>query len=95
MVKIISKNLSSKYSQNILDHAKQLDIDVLKTGLNRAIQKTAEVTWGFIGNKISNKITKKSQQSTSETTERETEVPKERYISPEERQQITDELRLI
>ena len=38
---------------------------------------------------------KKSPQNTSEALESETELPKERYISPEERQQIIDELRLI
>ena len=51
----------------------------------------------MIGNKIANKITalKKSPQNTSEALESETELPKERNISPEERQQIIDELRLI
>ena len=54
----------------------------------------------MIGNKIVNKITKvskNSQQSNSEvvTNENEKEIPKERYISPEKRQEIIDELRLI
>ena len=30
----------------------------------------------------------------SETVERETQIPRERYISPEERQKIIDELKL-
>ena len=65
----------------------------------RAIQKTAEATGDLIGNKIATKITKVSknpQQNNSETVtnEHDIEIPKERYISPEERQEIIDELRL-
>ena len=53
----------------------------------------------MIGNKNANKITKvskNSQQNDSETitTDRNKEIPKERYISPEERQEIIDKLRL-
>ena len=33
------KNLSSEYSQKVLDHAKQSAVDALKTGSNTAIQK--------------------------------------------------------
>ena len=56
------------------------------------------------GNKIANKFTeisKNSQQNNSETVTNENdkempkEIPKERYISPEERQDIIDELILI
>ena len=54
-----------------------------------------KATRDFIGNEIAKKITKKSPENTSETVESETEIPKERYISPEEREQINDELRLI
>ena len=53
----------------------------------------------MIGNKTTNKITKvskNSQRNNSEivTNEQDKDIPKERYISPEERQQITGELRL-
>ena len=54
-------------------------------------QKTAEATDDLIGsNKIANKITSVSkilQQNNSETVtnENDKEIPKERYISPEER----------
>ena len=69
----------------------------LLEAIPKAIQKTAEATGDLIGNKIANKITasKKSPQDTSETLKSETEISKDRYISPEERQQIIDELRLI
>ena len=53
----------------------------------------------MIGNKIANRITKNSknsQQNISETVanEHDKEIPKERYVSPKERQEIFDELRL-
>ena len=50
--KIISKNVSSKYSQKLLDHAKHSATDAFKTPSKRAIQKTAEATVDLIGNKI-------------------------------------------
>ena len=42
------------------------------------------------------RLLKNSQQNNSETVtnERDEEIPKERYISPKERQEIIDELRL-
>ena len=53
----------------------------------------------MIGNKIANKITKVSkslQQNNLETgtNENEKEIPKEKYISPGERQEIIYKLRL-
>ena len=63
-------------------------------------QKTAEATGDLIGNKIADRITKflkNSQQNNIETVtnENDKEIPKERYISQEERQNITDSIRLI
>ena len=43
--KNISKNSSCKYSQKLLDHAKQSATDTLKTASKRAIQKTAGATY--------------------------------------------------
>ena len=89
-------NLSSKYSQKTLDHAKQFATDALKIASKRVIQKTAEATGNLIGNKISDKITrvsKSSPQNNSVTNDEE--ILKERYISPELRQKIIDGLRLI
>ena len=40
----ISKNLSGKYSQKLLDHAKQSVTDALKTTSANIIQKAAEAT---------------------------------------------------
>ena len=99
MGKNISKSLSGKFGQKRLGHAKQSAADVLKTSSKRVIQKTAEATGDLIGNKIANKITKvskNSQQNNLETVtnEHDKEIPKERYVSPEERQEIIDNLRL-
>ena len=65
----------------------------------RAIQKTAEATGDLVGNKIADKITSVSKKSTKKlpTIDKDVELTtyKKRYISPEKRQQIIDELRLI
>ena len=50
--KDISENLSSKYSQKLLDHTKQFPTDALKTTSKRVIQKTVEATSDLIDNKI-------------------------------------------
>ena len=39
-----SKSLNSKYSQELLDHAKQSATDAFKTSSKRVIQKSAEAT---------------------------------------------------
>ena len=53
----------------------------------------------LIGNKIADKITsvsKKTQNNESEAdSTSQKDIPKKRYISPEERQQIIDELWLV
>ena len=41
MGKNVSKSLSSKYSQKLLDHSKQFATNVFKTYSKKAIQKTA------------------------------------------------------
>ena len=43
------------------------------------------------------KVSKTSQQNNSETVtnEHNKEIPKEKYISPEERRKVTDDLRVI
>ena len=101
--KIMGKSLSNKYGQKLLDIAKKSAADAITTASKRAIQKTAEATGDFIGNKIADKITsvwkKKSTKEfhNNDETEEDVEIatPKKRYISPEERQQIIDELRLV
>ena len=96
-VKNMSKTLSNKYGQKPLNIAKKSTTDGIKTASKRAIQKTAEGTDDLIGNKIADKITTVSKKSTKELRNNETEAdkPKKRYISPKERQQVIDELRLV
>ena len=77
MGKNVSKSLSSKYSQKLLDHSKQSATNVFKTASKKAIQKTAQSTGDLIGNKIANKIT--LPQNSSEINE---EIPRQKYISP-------------
>ena len=99
--------MSGKYSKKLLYHAKQSATDTFKTASRRAIQKTAEANGDLTLNKIANalaksydsKITgdsKSSHRNNSETVtnEHNKEIPKERYISPKERQEIIDDLRV-
>ena len=58
----IRKELSIKYSQKLLDHAKQSATDALKTSSKRVIQEIAEATVDLSGNKIANNIKKDSQK---------------------------------
>ena len=43
--KIITKNLSGKYSQKLLDHAKQSATDAFKSASKRAMQKNSRGNW--------------------------------------------------
>ena len=63
MSKNVKKSASGKYSQKLLDRAKQSATYAFKTASKRAIQKTAEATADLIGNEIANKITKVSKNS--------------------------------
>ena len=64
----------------------------------RAIQKTAEATGVLIGNKSADKITSVSKKPSNNNNNNdgvELTPHKKRYISPEERQQIINELKLV
>ena len=102
--KNIGKSLSNKYGQKLLDSAKKSTTDAIKTGPKRAIQKTAEATGDLIGNKIADKITSVSKKPSNNNINNnnndddedvELTTHKKRYISPEERQQIINDLRLV
>ena len=101
--KNMGKSLSNRYGQKLFDSAKKSTTGEIKTASKRAIQKTAEATDDLIGNKIADKIAPVSnKKSTKELhnndkTEEDVEITthKKRYISPEERQQIINELRLV
>ena len=53
--KNISKSLSGKYSQKLIDHAKQSTTDAHKTSSKKVIQKATEANGDLIGNIIANK----------------------------------------
>ena len=97
--KNIGKNLSNKYSQKFIDTAKKSASDAIKTASQRAIQKTAKATGDLIGNKIADKTTSISKKPVKELPiideDAQITTHKRRYISPEKRQQIIDELRLL
>ena len=93
-----AKSMSNKYRQKLVDTAEKSVTFAIRTASKRAILKTAEATGDLVGNKIADKITSASKKSHNEeiqSNEVNNEIPKERYISPKERQIIIDELRLI
>ena len=96
--KNMGKSWSNKYGQKLLDTAKKSTADAIKTASKTAIQKTAEATGDLIGNQIADKITtvsKKPSNNNDNNKDLELTIHKKRYISPEERQQIINELRLV
>ena len=100
--KNMGKSWNNKYSQKLLDSAKKSTTGAIKTALKRAIKKTAEATGDLIGNKIADKITSVSKKSNNNNSNNnntnngvELATHKKRYIYPEERQQIINELRLV
>ena len=98
-----AKNMGKSLSNKLLDSAKKSTTDAIKTASKRAIQKTAEATGDLIGNKIADKITTVSKipakelHNNDETKEEDAEIvtPEKRYISPAEKKQIIEELRLV
>ena len=99
--KNMGKNLTNKYGQKLLDSAKKSTADAIKTASKREIQKTAEAAGDLIGdNKIADKITSvsmklHSKKSNDNNEDVELITHKKRCISPEERQQTINELRLV
>ena len=85
--------------KNVVDTAKISATDAIKTASKRAMQETAEATGDLVGNKIADKITSVSKKSTKKLPiidkDEELTTPQKRYISPEERKQTIDELRLV
>ena len=93
-----ARSMSNKYGQKLVDAAKNSPTDAIKIASKRAIQKTAETTEDLVGNKTADKITsvsnKKSNNKNNNNNNDDVELAthKEIYISPEERQQIINEL---
>ena len=86
-----ARNFSDKYSKYLMDKGIDLSKTFAKTAGEKILKETAKATGDLIGNKIADKITSASKKSHDEVING---IPKERYISPKERQKIIDELRL-
>ena len=94
-----ARSMSNKYGKKLVDTAKKSTTYALKTASKRAIPKAAEATGELVSNKIADKITSVSKKPTNKMPiikeDEELTTHKKRYISPEERQQIIDELGVI
>ena len=86
-----ARNFSDKYSKPLMDKGIDLSKTFAKTAGKKILKKTAKATGDLIGNKIADKITSGSKKS--QLDEVINRIPKERYISPKERQKIIDELK--
>ena len=82
-----ARNFNDKYSKSLMDASKTF----AKTAGKKILKETAKATGDLIGNKIADKVTAKPHNQDEVING----IPKERYISPEERQKIIDELRLV
>ena len=85
-----ARNFSDKYSKSLMDKGIDLSKTFAKTAGKKILKETAAATGDLIGNKIADKITAKPHNKDEVING----IPKERYISPKERQKIIDELKL-
>ena len=91
-----AKNVSNNCSQKHFEDTKKFKIDAIKTASKREIPKTGKAIGDLVGKKIGNKITKVSKKSSKELhSQNDLEIPKERYVSLENRQQINEDLWLV
>ena len=89
-----ARNFSDKYSKSLMDKGIDLSKTFAETAGKKILKKTAKATRDLIGNKIADKITAKPHKEEIQSDEINNEIPKEKYISPKERQKIIDELKL-
>ena len=82
-----ARNFRDKYSKSLIDKGVDVSKKFAKTAGKKILKETAKATGDLIGNKISDKITSASKKSHDDGNN-------ERYISPKERQNIIDELKL-
>ena len=74
-----------------MDIATKTGIDAAETDSKRLVLKAAETTGDLIWNKIADKITSPGKTKTKEKEDKR----QEKYIPPEKRHQIIDDLRLF
>ena len=80
-----------KYDKRLMDTVTKTGIEAAKTASKGVVQKTAEATGDFIGNKIAGKITSLGKTENKEKEEERQEI----YIPPEKRQDIIYDLKFI
>ena len=92
-----ARSMGNKYGKKLVNTGKKSATDAIKTASKRTIQKIAKAIGDLIGNKIADKIISVSKKKSNNNNDDNVELSthKKRYISPEERQQIIDELRLV
>ena len=86
----MGKSLSNKYGQKFINSAQKSTPDAIKTASKRAIQKTAEAAGDLIGEKPNN-----NKNNNNMMMKMQKQLLLRKHISPEERKQIIDELRLL
>ena len=82
----LGSRTSSKAGDAIVKHGKDAAVKAGK----RALSKTAKATGDLVGQKIADKITRSRTKSNTKP-----DIGEQPNITPEQRQQIIDELRLI
>ena len=90
--KNIGKNITNKYSQKLVNSAKKSATDAMKTASKRGIQKTQKQLQIKLVLKFLIRLKVFQKKSSIELPSRKlhsdeanNEIPKERYISPQER----------
>ena len=89
-----NKHVSDKFNQKLLNHAKQSAAGAFKTASKSTILKKAEAACDLIRIKIANKnasTASRSNLDAAQKTGQKSEIPNERYKSPEKRPEIVDE----
>ena len=80
-----ARYFSDEYSKFLMEKGIDVSKMFAKTAGKKIPKETAKATGDLIGNKIADKIMAKPSKK-SQSYEVNNEIPKERYISPEERQ---------
>ena len=82
-----ARNFRDRYSKSLMDKGIDVSKKFAKAAAKKILKETAKATGDLIGNKI----TSASKKTHDEVNN---EILKERYISPQDRQKIIDELKL-
>ena len=81
-----ARNFNDKYGKSLRDASKKF----AKAASKEILTETVKATGDLIGSKIADKVTAKPHNKDEVING----IPKERYISPKEKQKIIDELKL-